>query len=86
MKLNKICQSCGMPLKKDPQGGGTNADGSTSLLYCSHCFRDGFFTRPGITVGEMKALVKEKLKEMNFPGFLAVMMTLNINKLGRWKR
>jgi hypothetical protein len=24
----EMCQSCGMPLKQDPQGGGTNADGS----------------------------------------------------------
>ncbi len=24
------CQSCGMPLSKDPQGGGTEADGSLS--------------------------------------------------------
>jgi len=24
MKKFKRCQSCGMPLKKDPKGGGTN--------------------------------------------------------------
>jgi hypothetical protein len=23
--MKNICQSCGMPLNKDPQGGGTNA-------------------------------------------------------------
>jgi hypothetical protein len=27
-KVYKNCQSCGMPLKKDAKGGGTNADGS----------------------------------------------------------
>jgi len=27
----KFCQSCGMPLKKDELGGGTNADGSKSM-------------------------------------------------------
>jgi len=26
-KVYKNCQSCGMPLKRDEQGGGTNADG-----------------------------------------------------------
>lgn len=26
----KNCQSCGMPLKKDEKGGGTNTDGSKS--------------------------------------------------------
>lgn len=30
----KNCQSCGMPLKKDEKGGGTNADGSKSEMYC----------------------------------------------------
>lgn len=27
MKTYKNCQSCGMPMKSDPKGGGTNADG-----------------------------------------------------------
>jgi hypothetical protein len=26
--MNKFCQSCGMPMKNDPEHGGTNADGS----------------------------------------------------------
>ncbi|MBC7771253.1 MAG: hypothetical protein H7210_02040 [Pyrinomonadaceae bacterium] len=26
------CQSCGMPLSKDPRGGGTNADGKSGLI------------------------------------------------------
>ena len=30
----KNCQSCGMPLSRDPNGGGTNADGSASAMYC----------------------------------------------------
>ncbi len=31
----KNCQSCGMPLKRDEKGGGTNADKSISKKYCS---------------------------------------------------
>jgi hypothetical protein len=34
-----FCQSCGMPLSRDELGGGTNADGSRSTEYYSHCFR-----------------------------------------------
>ena len=34
--IYKNCQSCGMPMKRDPQRGGTNADGSKSTMYCSH--------------------------------------------------
>jgi len=47
---NNICQSCGMPLSSDPQGGGSNADKSISTRYCSFCFRDGKFTDEGITL------------------------------------
>ena len=28
-----FCQSCGMPMKKDPENGGTNADGTKSPDY-----------------------------------------------------
>jgi hypothetical protein len=31
-KAYKNCQSCGMPLKKDSKGGGTNADGTKSMM------------------------------------------------------
>jgi radical SAM superfamily enzyme len=39
----KICQSCAMPMSKDPQDGGTNADGSRNEKYCSYCYKDGTF-------------------------------------------
>ena len=80
------CQSCSMPLKKDPQQGGTNADGSKSNTYCSYCFANGKFTQPDWTVEQMQAFVKEKMKEMGFPGFLAGLMTKGIPKLERWKK
>jgi Putative zinc ribbon domain len=81
----KNCQSCGMPLKKDLEGGGTEADGTKSVKYCSRCYRDGKLTNPNMTVQEMQALVKDKIKEMGFPGFLAGFFTKNIPKLERWK-
>lgn len=84
-KVYKNCQSCGMPLKKDQKGGGTNADGSTSTVYCSHCYENGKFTNPDITADGMKDLVKGKLKEMGFPSFMAWFFTSNITRLERWK-
>ncbi|PKP21801.1 MAG: transcriptional regulator [Bacteroidetes bacterium HGW-Bacteroidetes-20] len=45
-----ICQSCGMPLVKDPQGGGTNADQSISEKYCSFCYQNGVFLDEGISL------------------------------------
>lgn len=86
MAAYKNCQSCGMPLSKDEHGGGTEADGSKSTKYCSHCYQNGSFTMPGLTVEEMKERVKGKIKEFGFPGFLAGLFTRNIHKLERWNK
>lgn len=85
MGAYKNCQSCGMPLKKDEKGGGTNADGTISELYCSLCYENGEFKTPEMTLTEMQSLVKGKLKEMGFPGFIAGFFTKRIPKLERWK-
>jgi len=84
-KTYKFCQSCGMPMKKDDKGGGTETDGSKSLKYCSHCYESGKFTLPDITAKGMQELVKGKMKEMGFPGFLTGFFTYGIPKLERWK-
>ena len=80
----KNCQSCSMPLKKSPNGGGTNADRSTSKMYCAYCYENGIFKQPDITAAEMQAFVKSKLKDMGFPSFLAGFFTKGIPKLKRW--
>ncbi len=85
-KKYKNCQSCGMPLKKDEKGGGTNADGTKSVKFCSHCYDEGKFTQAEMDVDQMKSIVKGKLKDMGFPRFLGGFFTMNIPKLERWKR
>jgi hypothetical protein len=75
-----------MPLSKDSRKGGTNIDGSLSTTYCSHCYQNGKFTLPELTVDQMKERVKGKMKELGFPGFLAGFLTKGIPKLERWKR
>lgn len=35
--MGNMCQSCGYPLSKDKNGGGSNADGSISETYCPKC-------------------------------------------------
>lgn len=84
-KTYKNCQSCGMPLKKDEKGGGTNEDGSKSKMYCSHCYENGKFSLPDITAQQMQDLVRIKMKEMKFPGFVAGFFVKGIPKLERWK-
>lgn len=75
-----------MPLKRDPNGGGTEADGTRSTMYCSHCYESGSFTLPGITVGEMQRRVQQKLRESGLPVLLAVFLSRNVPKLERWRK
>jgi len=85
--MSRFCQSCGMPLKKDPQGGGTNADGSRNAEYCSYCYQSGAFTSPEIrTAADMQRFCLGKLKEMGTPATLAWLMTRNIPRLKRWRQ
>jgi len=84
--IYKNCQSCGMPKNKDSKGGGTEADGTKSTMYCSHCYRDGSFTQPKITADEMVVFVNGKLSEMKIPVFMAWFFTRGIRKLERWNR
>ena len=78
------CQSCGMPLSKDEKGGGTEADGSRSREFCSHCYAGGKFTRPDLTVEQMMERVQGKMKELHVPGFLAKRFAKDIPNLKRW--
>lgn len=72
-------------MKRDEKGGGTNADGTKSKMYCSKCYEHGKFSSPNMSAVEMQALVKGKLKEFGFPGFIAGIFTKGIPKLERWK-
>jgi hypothetical protein len=79
------CQSCGMPLDKDPKNGGTNADGSVNSEYCSYCYKDGAFIG-NMTAKEMQNFVKAKLREMGYGRFMSWLMASDIPYLKRWKR
>ena len=88
MKKNKYCQSCGFPMKKDPNGGGTNADGSINTTYCYMCYKDGkFLTPPEIdTPQKMQAFCIQEMKKDGMNGFLAWILTRGIPRLDRWKK
>ena len=73
-----------MPMKKDPEGGGANADGTKNSKFCSYCYVSGAFVQPDMTVDEMKELVKGKMVEMGFPKFMSGFFTKGIPKLERW--
>jgi hypothetical protein len=72
-------------MKKDPQGGGTNSDGSKNTEYCSYCYKDGAFCSPEIdTPQKMQKFCIDKMKEMGMSGFMAWLFTRSIPKLRRW--
>lgn len=73
-------------MHRDEKGGGTNADGSKSDRYCSHCYEAGKFTLPDITPAQMQQRVKGKLQEAGFPRFATWIFTRNIPKLARWRK
>ena len=47
-----FCQSCSMPLTK-PEDFGTDPAGYRVNDYCRHCFADGAFTEPEISMPAM---------------------------------
>jgi hypothetical protein len=49
-----FCQSCSMPLGK-PEDFGTDRAGYRINDYCQHCYADGAFTEPAISMEAMLA-------------------------------
>lgn len=85
MKANKFCQSCGMPMKEDPNKGSTNADGSINTTYCSYCFENGEFRHPG-PVKEFQEFCRLKMIEGGHSRILSWLFTRGMSRLERWKQ
>lgn len=54
---DKLCQSCGMPMKEEKDFG-TNEDGRLNEDYCTYCFQKGNFTMNC----SMKEMIEHNLK------------------------
>ena len=83
--MAKRCESCGMPWSKDPQGGGSEADGSRSDRYCSICYEDGAFKHPDVTAEVFQAHCLDALAAKGMPRVMAWLFTRGIPNLPRWK-
>lgn len=88
MKEYKFCQSCGYPMKKDVNGGGTEKDGTHSKKYCSMCYEKGKFLSPVEidTSEKMQKFCINEMKKSGMNGFIAWLATRGITKLERWKK
>ena len=53
-----VCQSCAMPLDR-PGDFGTNGDGSPSGEYCVHCYQNGGYTDPEMTLESMADYLRD---------------------------
>jgi hypothetical protein len=84
-KFDRFCQSCGMPMEKDPGNGGTNSDGSKAFKYCSYCYQSGVFKDNFTKSSEMVDFVKVKLKERGHGPIRRWFYTSHISQLERWK-
>jgi len=59
-KMSNICQSCAMPLENVKLG--TNADGTHNQVHCEHCYKDGKYKWPAITMnGMIKSCIKHSV-------------------------
>ncbi len=84
--MEKVCQSCGIPMDKDPGEGGTNEDGSKNEEYCSYCYKKGVFLNPQFTAKEMQDFCIMKMKEQGIPRPIGWLFTRSIPKLRRWRK
>jgi hypothetical protein len=73
-----------MPLARDAEAGGTEADGSRSVDYCSHCYQKGSFTDAQMTADRMVARVRERLLQMKLPPGMVEKLAAEIPALKRW--
>jgi len=81
-----FCQSCSMPLGK-PEDFGTDKAGYRVNDFCRHCFADGAFTEPNISMSEM---LERCVRVMDSQGIMAApqaraLLADVMPRLGRWR-
>jgi radical SAM superfamily enzyme len=84
MENKNFCQSCSMPLDK-PELLGTEKDGAKSKEYCTYCYQNGAFINPGMTLEEMKTLVKGQMEKMKIDTGIINMAVSSLPGLKRWR-
>ncbi|QZT37257.1 zinc ribbon domain-containing protein [Halosquirtibacter xylanolyticus] len=83
---NKFCQSCHMPMAKDPQGGGTEVGNERSEKYCSYCYQEGQFTFEDRLDGFVDHTVDAMVAAGKWRWWSKLLMNKrSLMKLERWK-
>lgn len=76
---SKYCESCMMPLGKDPVESGSDK-------YCSYCFKDGKLVYEGNDVNEFKKRAYEGMRSKGVNPIMAKFYTWMIGCAPRWKK
>ena len=83
MTTTAVCQSCSMPLA-NAEDFGTEAGGTRAEEYCTHCYQEGSFTAPDMTMAQMADVVADFMEGM--PKAQATEAALaNLSGLKRWR-
>ena len=83
MTTTAVCQSCAMPIE-DAEAFGTEAGGARAEEYCTHCYQDGGFTAPDVTMEQMADVVAGFMEGM--PKAQATEAALaSLSGLKRWR-
>ena len=64
--MQKICQSCAMPMPNDSLYG-TNVDGTKNVDYCIYCYKDGKFLQQ-VTMEEYIEMMVPFAAQANMTG------------------
>ena len=84
--MDKICQSCGMPMKENSDFG-TNKEDTPNHEYCRYCIKDGEFTSDMSMEDFIEKQVKIATTQMNIPEEKArEFAEKKIPALSRWKK
>lgn len=84
--MDRICQSCGMPLNQEKYFS-TNTDGSPNTTYCFYCYKNGEFIDGCNTLQEKMEGCIEAAVQSGMPKQTAENMAKSIlPRLGRWKK
>ena len=85
--MEKVCQSCGLPLNESILGNENN--GTFSQEYCYLCYRNGKFILPNLTIDEMKQQISKIVNQSpgnKFQKWLTKqVLCLQLKTLKRWK-
>lgn len=85
--MEKVCQSCGLPLNERILGNENN--GTFSQEYCYLCYRNGKFINPDLTLEQMKQHIVKMIDQTQANKFQKWMLKkvypLQLRSLKRWR-